>query len=74
MQVILNSFMGIMIVLTLITVVLFIRAIIIQYQLDSLKERGYNINTLAHKRKMFWMIWVWDARKFATEDTFLERL
>jgi len=53
---------------------LMIHAIVIQCQLDEFRSKGYNLNTFKSSRKMLFYIWIWNARHFTTEDTFLDRL
>ena len=46
----------------------------IEYQIDKYIDNGYNINTFKNTQTIFWNFWIFDFKKFATEETFLDRL
>jgi len=72
--IILKIAMYMLVVATICTVFLNLRAMYIQSQLDDFCNKGYNLATFEPKNKMFWKFWVLRAKSFATEDTFLDRL
>ena len=53
---------------------LFLRAFYLVGKLHKLQERGCNLDTFQPVTTMMKKVWIWDMRKFATEETFLDRL
>lgn len=71
---ILTSFLIVLITCLVICLFFMIRISIMTTQFNKMYERGYSLKTFKSNKYILTHFWIWDARKFATEDTFLERL
>ena len=72
--IIINSIIFISFATVIFLIYQLVRLLWLRVQLIGMKYNSRDLSTFKGKHLTFWSIWIWDARRLATADTFLDRL